>query len=95
MRKNSSFGISIKGGDRGTQDSARPIFISKCDRRHSNINIGDRIIACNDKSMLNASHKEAVEAIQRYFDFGNQGREIFPEIINLLISVPEINCVCN
>jgi len=64
VRKNSSFGISIKGGDRGTQDSARPIFISKCERRHSNINIGDRIIACNDKSMLNASHKEAVEAIQ-------------------------------
>ncbi|CAG5104745.1 Oidioi.mRNA.OKI2018_I69.chr1.g1500.t2.cds [Oikopleura dioica] len=64
-RKNSSFGISIKGGDKSNQSgSSRPIFISKCDRRHSNINIGDRIIACNEKSMLNATHKEAVDAIQ-------------------------------
>lgn len=66
-RKSNSFGISIKGG----KEHSRPIMISKCDQRHLDLNVGDRIISCNDKSMVNATHKEAVEAIQSGTDTTN------------------------
>jgi len=59
-RNNNGFGISIKGG----KEHNRPIIISKCDPRHKEIRLGDRIISCNSRSMLNSFHKEAVDAIK-------------------------------
>ena len=77
-RSASGFGISIKGGT----EHNRPIIISKCHARNvglkvelylhytnltGNFKIGDRIISCAGHSLLNASHREAVDAIKVFF----------------------------
>lgn len=54
------FGISIKGG----KEHNRPIIISKTDPRNDGICVGDRILSCNEQSLLNTTHREAVEAIK-------------------------------
>ena len=64
QRCSDGFGISIKGG----REHSRPIIISKCDSRHKDIKLGDRLISCNEKSLLNSYHKEAVEAIRNSGD---------------------------
>ena len=56
----SGFGISIKGG----KEHNRPIIISKCAPRNAELKVGDRIISCAGKSLLNSTHREAVEAIK-------------------------------
>jgi hypothetical protein len=60
LRSVSGFGISIKGG----KEHNRPIYISKCDARNEGVVVGDRIVSCNGKSLLNATHREAVDAIK-------------------------------
>lgn len=66
-RSASGFGISIKGG----KEHNRPIYISKCDSRNEGVQLGDRIVSCNGKSLLNATHREAVDAIKAH----NQANE--------------------
>lgn len=66
----SGFGISIKGG----KEHNRPIIISKCAPRNTELKVGDRIISCVGKSLLNSTHREAVEAIK------NNDQEISLEV---------------
>ena len=88
IQKNSGgFGISIKGG----KEHGRPIIISKCDSRHKDIKLGDRLISCNNKSLLNSYHKDVVEAIRNSGEvvkFEVQGENW--EKKEMPIEVPEI-----
>jgi len=58
------FGISIKGG----KEHNRPIVISKTEPRNEGICVGDRILSCNNQSLLNSTHREAVDAIKNQSD---------------------------
>jgi len=69
-RSTSGYGISIKDG----KEHNRPIIISKCAPRNENLKVGDRIISCAGTSLLNSTHREAVEAIK------NNDNEITLEI---------------
>merc|ERR1712130_216011 len=90
-RARDGFGISIKGG----KEHNRPLIISKCDARHKEIKVGDRIVSCNGKSMLNSNHSDAVEAIRgkcgeekNYVQFELQGDNW--EKREIPIQIPEI-----